>query len=208
MLRSTLIAAAIVAMAAPAIAQNRPRNAGSGSLLLTASIFTAPTLPRLSSCSIMRVCDNKTRKAGGSFKWTWQDANKRKSTASNGWQREFEWSWFLLRGVPGMRTSPSIVPHDDDQDIYLVMDDFGGRLGLAWRETEPGSTDFETVIRDLLDGQYSNPVWVVGLIQLKAGRGMFPRMSPTNSAVDATLRGAICHRTCKSLSNGSRTAGS
>ena len=61
-----------------------------------------------------------------------------------------------------MRTSPSIVPHDDDQDIYLVMDDFGGRLGLAWRETEPGSTDFETVIRDLLDGQYSNPVWVVG----------------------------------------------
>jgi hypothetical protein len=30
-----------------------------------------------------------------------------------------------------MRTSPSIVPGDDDQDIYLVMDDFGGRLGLA-----------------------------------------------------------------------------
>ena len=61
-----------------------------------------------------------------------------------------------------MRTSPSIVPRDDDQDVYLVMDDFGGRLGLAWRETEPGSTDFETVIRDLLDGQYSNPVRVVG----------------------------------------------
>ena len=53
-----------------------------------------------------------------------------------------------------MRTSPSIVPHDDDQDIYLVMDDFGGRLGLAWRETEPGSTDFEIVTRDLLDGQF------------------------------------------------------
>jgi len=62
-----------------------------------------------------------------------------------------------------MRTSPSIVPRDDDQDIYLVMDDFGGRLGLAWRETDPDSTDFEIVIRDLLDGQYSNPVRVVGL---------------------------------------------
>jgi hypothetical protein len=61
-----------------------------------------------------------------------------------------------------MRTSPSIVPGDDDQDIYLVMDDFGGRLGLAWRETAPDSTDFEIVIRDLLDGQYSNPVRVVG----------------------------------------------
>ena len=57
-----------------------------------------------------------------------------------------------------MRTSPSIVPRDDDQDIYLVMDDFGGRLGRAWRETEPDSTERETLIRDLLDGQYSNPV--------------------------------------------------
>ena len=68
----------------------------------------------------------------------------------------------LLRGVMHMRTSPSIVPRDDDQDIYLVMDDFGGRLGLVWRETGPDSTDFEIVIRDLLDGQYSNPVRVVG----------------------------------------------
>jgi hypothetical protein len=60
-----------------------------------------------------------------------------------------------------MRTSPSIVPRDDDQDVYLVMDDFGGRLGRAWRETEADTTDRETVIRDLLDGQYSNPVKVI-----------------------------------------------
>jgi hypothetical protein len=104
-----------------------------------------------------------------------------------------------------MRTSPSIVPHDDDQDIYLVMDDFGGRLGLAWRETDPDSTDFEIVIRDLLDGQYSNPVRVVGLLR-KAGRGTFPKTSPMNSAADATLRCASCHLTSTSLWNGSRTA--
>lgn len=61
-----------------------------------------------------------------------------------------------------MRTSPSIVPPDDDQDTYLVLDDFGGRLGLAWRETEPGDTNYETLIRDLLDGQYSSPVRIVG----------------------------------------------
>jgi hypothetical protein len=59
-----------------------------------------------------------------------------------------------------MRSSPSIVPREDDQDIYLVLDDFG-RLGLAWRETDPDDTDRETVIRDLLDGQYSDPVRVV-----------------------------------------------
>ena len=55
-----------------------------------------------------------------------------------------------------------IVPRDDDQDIYLVMDDFGGRLGLAWCETNPDSTAFEIVISDLLDEQYSNRVRVVG----------------------------------------------
>ena len=70
-------------------------------------------------------------------------------------------SSLVLRGVQGMRTSPSIVPRDDDHDICLVMGDFGGRLGVAWRETNPESTDFETVIRDLLDGQYSNPVRIV-----------------------------------------------
>jgi hypothetical protein len=57
---------------------------------------------------------------------------------------------------------PSIVPGaDDDRDIYLVLDDFGERLGRAWRETDEERTDRETVIRDLLTGQYSNPVRVV-----------------------------------------------
>jgi hypothetical protein len=60
-----------------------------------------------------------------------------------------------------MRPSPSIVP-SDDQDIYLVLDDFGGRIGRAWRETDVENTDLEIVIIDLLDGQYSNPVRVVG----------------------------------------------
>jgi hypothetical protein len=59
-----------------------------------------------------------------------------------------------------MRTSPSIVPRDDDQDTYFVMDDLG-RLGRVWHEMDPISTDRETVIRDLLDGQYFNPVRVV-----------------------------------------------
>ena len=59
-----------------------------------------------------------------------------------------------------MRTSPSIVPRDNDRDAYFVMDDLG-HLGRVWHETDPNSTDRETVIRDLLDGQYFNPVRVV-----------------------------------------------
>jgi hypothetical protein len=60
-----------------------------------------------------------------------------------------------------MPRSPSIVPDQDDRDVYLVLDDFGGRLGRAWRETDEASTDRRALITDLLDGQYSNPARIV-----------------------------------------------
>jgi hypothetical protein len=52
------------------------------------------------------------------------------------------------------------VPSSDDRDVCLVVDDFG-RRGRAYCETDVEATDLETVIHDLLDGQYSNPVRVV-----------------------------------------------
>jgi hypothetical protein len=61
-----------------------------------------------------------------------------------------------------MRRSPSIASAlPDDVDIYLVLDDFGGRLGRAWRESDEERTDRETVITDLLEGQYANPIRIV-----------------------------------------------
>jgi hypothetical protein len=56
--------------------------------------------------------------------------------------------------------TPSIVPNEDDQTVYLVAEDFG-RLGRAWREAEYDATDLETVLQDLLAGQYRNPIRVV-----------------------------------------------
>jgi hypothetical protein len=56
--------------------------------------------------------------------------------------------------------TPSIVPKGDDQNVYLVVDDFG-RNGRAYREADVETTDLETVILDLLEGQYKNPVRVV-----------------------------------------------
>ena len=41
--------------------------------------------------------------------------------------------------------------------MYLVLDDFG-RNGRAWREANVEATDLETVIADLLSGQFKNPV--------------------------------------------------
>jgi hypothetical protein len=57
--------------------------------------------------------------------------------------------------------TPSIVPNGDDQNVYIVMDDFG-RNGRAYRETDVEGTDLEAVIMDMLEGQYQNPVRVVG----------------------------------------------
>jgi hypothetical protein len=55
--------------------------------------------------------------------------------------------------------TPSIVP-SDDQTVYLVAEDFG-KLGCGWREAAYEATDLESVIQDLLSGQYNNPIRVV-----------------------------------------------
>ena len=59
-----------------------------------------------------------------------------------------------------MRGSPSIAPHGPEQDSYIVLDDFGS-LGRAWRETDEAGANRAALIRNLLDGQYENPVRVV-----------------------------------------------
>jgi hypothetical protein len=56
--------------------------------------------------------------------------------------------------------TPSIVPNRDDQTVYLVADDFGEH-GRAWAESAYETTDLETVIQDLLSGQYTNPIRVI-----------------------------------------------
>jgi hypothetical protein len=64
----------------------------------------------------------------------------------------------------------------------LVADDFG-RLGRAWREADYEATDLDTVIQDLLTGQYSTPFASSPSILPSAGRKMFPKTLPVNCAV-------------------------
>ncbi|MGY8683998.1 hypothetical protein Q2941_40465 [Bradyrhizobium sp. UFLA05-153] len=60
-----------------------------------------------------------------------------------------------------MPRSPSI--EDADHDTYLVLlGAFGGWLGRAWREIGREQYTYrETLIRDLLDGVYTDPVRIV-----------------------------------------------
>ena len=57
------------------------------------------------------------------------------------------------------RWTPSIVP-SDDQTVYLVADDFG-KIGRAWREADLEASDIETILQDLLAGEYHNPIRVI-----------------------------------------------
>jgi hypothetical protein len=54
-------------------------------------------------------------------------------------------------------TSP---PSGPDGTVYLVLDDFG-RFGRAWRETDEGKADRQTVVANLLSGQYEHPLRIV-----------------------------------------------
>jgi len=58
-----------------------------------------------------------------------------------------------------MRVSPSFAP-DDGRDVYIVLDDFGS-LGRSWRETDEAGANETSMVRNLLDGQYENPVRIV-----------------------------------------------
>jgi hypothetical protein len=51
---------------------------------------------------------------------------------------------------------PSTVPLGGDQNVYLVVDDLGHQ-GWVWRETDVEKAEMETVILDMLEGQYKKP---------------------------------------------------
>jgi hypothetical protein len=82
--------------------------------------------------------------------------------------------------------TPSIVPNEHDQTVYLAAEDFG-RLGRAWREADYETTDLETVLQDLLSGQYRNPFRVIAFNTADG----WSEDSPTNCAVAAICRCAI-----------------
>ena len=56
----------------------------------------------------------------------------------------------------------SLVPEPGGLDVtvHLVLDDFG-RLGRSYRETDEGKADLESLIGDMLGGQFNKPVRII-----------------------------------------------
>jgi hypothetical protein len=54
-----------------------------------------------------------------------------------------------------MRSSPSVVP-SFDVTVYIVLDDFS-ELGRAYLETDEAHAERETIVSNLLGGEYRKP---------------------------------------------------
>jgi hypothetical protein len=51
--------------------------------------------------------------------------------------------------------SPSLVP-SPDHDLHFVLCDFG-KYGKTYIETAPSEADRDTIVSNMIDGQYDRP---------------------------------------------------
>jgi hypothetical protein len=54
----------------------------------------------------------------------------------------------------------TVAPEPQLDTVHIVLDDFGNS-GRAYRETAEEAADFNTVVEDLMAGQFNNPVRVI-----------------------------------------------
>ncbi len=100
--------------------------------------------------------------------------------------------------------TPSIVPNGDDQNVYIVLDDFGSN-GRAYRETDADRADLEATIVDMLDGQYHNPVRASSpLTPPKNGHRTSQATVRMSCAGAAICNCATCHSTSRSSLSGTK----
>jgi hypothetical protein len=67
--------------------------------------------------------------------------------------------------MPRTGRTPSLVPYGADQTAYLVIDRFRGET--VYRETEVERADLETIISDLMSGQFDDPTRIVAFNTLE-----------------------------------------
>src|SRR5665811_197865 len=68
--------------------------------------------------------------------------------------------------MPRTGWTPSLAPDRADKTVYLVIDRFAG-LGTVNRETEVERADLETIITDLMAGQFNVPIRVIAFNTLE-----------------------------------------
>lgn len=101
--------------------------------------------------------------------------------------------------MPHSVPSPPLAPVGFDLDVYIVLDDFGS-LGRSYRETPEEGADRESLIRNLMGGQYNNPVCIVcfntaqgtsGDVTLEIAQEIQDRVSRKGEEISQGLRDFI-----------------
>ena len=59
-----------------------------------------------------------------------------------------------------MSNTPSLAPDDYDTTVHIVLNDYGG-LGAAYIETDEMAASEDTIVSNIIEGEYSNPLRVV-----------------------------------------------
>lgn len=69
-----------------------------------------------------------------------------------------------------MSSTPPLAPGvpSFDTTVYVVLNNFGP-LGSAYVETDEAEADESTIVNNIIDGHYSNPVRVVAFNTHEAG---------------------------------------
>ncbi len=57
--------------------------------------------------------------------------------------------------------TPPLAPSEQAPTVHIVLDDFGPKLGRAYRETDEGAANEATIVENILNGEYSCPLRVV-----------------------------------------------
>jgi hypothetical protein len=90
--------------------------------------------------------------------------------------------------MPSIGWTPRIVPYGADQTVYLFIDRFRG-LGNDYRETEVERADLETIIADLMSGQFNDPIRVVAFNTLSIGGRTSQNISPSKFKTHCDIEG-------------------
>jgi hypothetical protein len=83
--------------------------------------------------------------------------------------------------------SATTAPHRAFDTVYFVVDSLGA-MGTTYRETDVERTDLETVVADLIAGEFNEPIRVVASTRLSIGPMTFRGRSPKKFRNDATSR--------------------
>jgi hypothetical protein len=62
-------------------------------------------------------------------------------------------------GVVELRILPPLNP-ENDVTVYIVAEDFGD-FGRTFRETDIAEADHDTIVRNMISGEYGNPLRIV-----------------------------------------------